>query len=47
MSKPDAFFLPDGDDRFVATEHDRGPWSGKCHDSPIGWALQGPAVEAR
>lgn len=27
MSQPDAFFVPDGDDRFVATEHGRGPWS--------------------
>jgi len=27
MRVPDAFFVPDGDDRFVATEHGRGPWS--------------------
>ncbi len=27
MSAPEAFFVPDGDDRFVATEHGRGPWS--------------------
>lgn len=27
MSVPDAFFVADGHDRFVATEHGRGPWS--------------------
>jgi hypothetical protein len=35
MSEPGAFFLPDGNDRFVATEHGRGPWSpGHLHAGP-------------
>lgn len=52
-----AFFLPDGDDRFVATEHGRGPWSpGHLHAGPPSALLaraieraagDGPALVAR
>jgi hypothetical protein len=57
MSEPGAFFLPDGDDRFVATEHGRGPWSpGHLHAGPPSALLaraieraagDGPALVAR
>jgi Thioesterase-like superfamily len=57
MSEPDAFFLPDGDDRFVSTEHGRGPWSpGHLHAGPPSALLaraieraagDGPALVAR
>jgi hypothetical protein len=40
-----AFFIPDGDDRFVATEHGRGPWSlGHLHAGPPS-ALLARAIE--
>ena len=52
-----AFFLPDGDDRFVAAEHGRGPWSpGHLHAGPPSALLaraieraagDGPALVAR
>jgi hypothetical protein len=45
MSTPDAFFLPDGAERFVATEHGRGPWSpGHLHAGPPS-ALLARAIE--
>src|SRR5262249_9114447 len=45
MSEPAAFFLPGGDDRFVATEHGRGPWSvGHLHAGPPS-ALLARAIE--
>ena len=45
MSDSDAFFLPDGDDRFVATEQGRGPWSpGHLHAGPPS-ALLARAIE--
>jgi hypothetical protein len=53
----DAFFLPDGGDRFVATEHGRGPWSpDHLHAGPPSALLaraieraagDGPALVAR
>jgi hypothetical protein len=45
MSEPGAFFAPDGDDRFVATAHGRGPWSpGHLHAGPPS-ALLARAIE--
>jgi len=45
MSEPAAFFLPDGDNRFVATGHGRGPWSaGHLHAGPPS-ALLARAIE--
>jgi len=45
MKERTAFFLPDGDDRFVATEHGRGPWSlGHLHAGPPS-ALLARAIE--
>jgi len=45
MSEPGAFFLPEGDDRFVATELGRGPWSpGHQHAGPPS-ALLARAIE--
>jgi Thioesterase-like superfamily len=45
MSEPGAFFLLEGDDRFVATELGRGPWSpGHQHAGPPS-ALLARAIE--
>jgi hypothetical protein len=45
MSGPDAFFVPDGEQRFVATEHGRGPWNpGHQHAGPPS-ALMARALE--
>src|SRR5262249_60709561 len=45
MKERTAFFLPDGDDRFVATEHGRGPWRlGHLHAGPPS-ALLARAIE--
>jgi Thioesterase-like superfamily len=45
MREPAAFFIPDGDVRFVATEHGRGPWSlGHLHAGPPS-ALLARAIE--
>ena len=45
MREPEAFFLPDGDNRFVATGHGRGPWSaGHLHARPPS-ALLARAIE--
>jgi len=45
MSTPDAFFIADGADRFVATEHGRGPWSAAhLHAGPPS-ALLARAIE--
>jgi len=41
---PDAFFLPDGD-RFVATEHTRGPWSAAHQHAGPPSALLARAIE--
>jgi hypothetical protein len=45
MSVPDAFFVPDGDDRFVATEHGRGPWSADHQHAGPPSALLARAIE--
>lgn len=45
MSPPDAFFVPDGD-RFVATEHTRGPWSDAHQHAGPPAALIARAFEA-
>jgi len=45
MSNPDAFFLPDGNDRFVATEHGRGPWSPDHQHAGPPSALLARAIE--
>jgi len=45
VETPDAFFLPDGAERYVATEHGRGPWSsGHLHAGPPS-ALLARAIE--
>jgi acyl-Coa thioesterase superfamily protein/acyl-CoA thioesterase superfamily protein len=45
VSEPGAFFLPDGDTRFIATGHGRGPWSaGHLHAGPPS-ALLARAIE--
>lgn len=48
-ARPDAFFVPDGE-RFVATEHTRGPWSpGHQHAGPpsalLARALEGAVAD--
>jgi hypothetical protein len=43
-SRPEAFFVPDGD-RFVATEHTRGPWSPAHQHAGPPSALLARAVE--
>src|SRR5258706_6884919 len=45
MSQPDAFFVSDGDDRFVATEHGRGPWSPAHQHAGPPSALLARAIE--
>ncbi|HET9489790.1 MAG TPA: thioesterase family protein [Methylomirabilota bacterium] len=45
MSVPEAFFVPDGDDRFVATEHSRGPWSRDHQHAGPPSALLARAIE--
>jgi hypothetical protein len=45
MAVPDAFFVPDGDDRFVATEHGRGPWSREHQHAGPPSALLARAIE--
>jgi Thioesterase-like superfamily len=45
MSVPDAFFVPDGDQRFVATEHGRGPWSAAHQHAGPPSALLARALE--
>jgi len=45
MSNPDAFFLPDGNDRFFATEHGRGPWSPDHQHAGPPSALLARAIE--
>ena len=42
---PDAFYLPDGGGRFVATELTRGPWSPAAQHAGPPAALLGRAVE--
>ena len=42
---PDAFYLPDGGDRFVATELTRGPWDPAAQHAGPPAALLGRAVE--
>jgi hypothetical protein len=41
----DAFYLPDGEDRFVATELTRGPWDPRAQHAGPPAALLGRAVE--
>jgi hypothetical protein len=45
MTVPEAFFVPDGDDRFVATEHSRGPWSREHQHAGPPSALLARAIE--
>ncbi|MGH7313865.1 MAG: thioesterase family protein [Candidatus Rokuibacteriota bacterium] len=45
MSGPDAFFVPDGENRFVATEHGRGPWSPDHQHAGPPSALLARAIE--
>jgi len=42
---PDAFYLPDGEDRFLATELTRGPWDPRAQHAGPPAALLGRAVE--
>jgi hypothetical protein len=42
---PDAFYLPDGPDRFLATELTRGPWDPQAQHAGPPAALLGRAVE--
>jgi hypothetical protein len=42
---PDAFYLPDGEDRFLATELTRGPWDPWAQHAGPPAALLGRAVE--
>jgi hypothetical protein len=45
MSESDAFFLPHGNDPFVATEHGRGPWSPDHQHAGPPSALLARAIE--
>jgi hypothetical protein len=42
---PEAFYLPDGEDRFLATELTRGPWDPRSQHAGPPAALLGRAVE--
>src|SRR5919204_3414761 len=42
---PEAFYLPDGPDRFLATELTRGPWDPRAQHAGPPAALLGRAVE--
>src|SRR5919205_599571 len=42
---PDAFYRPDGEDRFLATELTRGPWDPRAQHAGPPAALLGRAVE--
>ncbi|MGH7307365.1 MAG: thioesterase family protein [Candidatus Rokuibacteriota bacterium] len=45
MSVPAAFYVPDGEQRFVATEHGRGPWSPAHQHAGPPSALMARALE--
>ena len=42
---PEAFFVPDGDDRFISTDWTIGPWSRESQHAGPPAALMGRAME--